>query len=376
MIVYSIGLQFDDNRPPHLTLLDCLKCVEEKDNDETTKAWQRAFTTFVPKYRTQLQQLWLHSIPSLAIAEAVRDYPRLVSLSLSIGKSVRESHVSELTAVGQLLALHAEQLTELSLGVSQYVHADELGTLQQLVRPMPRLRNLRFLGNKTWLLWLSALVPHTCKVSYSVRDNELTEELCAFASSVDLTDGLSQPELLARCTNLRNLEVYGFAEEATFLRHAAPASVRALTIKKSVPPPAEWLAPLRSLERLKIDALPPTLCVTNLVRLCIDWMPYINSERGLLALCDVISACPRLTWFGSHWLPYRRLVVVDMEKLARFAEMRGVEDIRLQITHSGAAHKEAFKAKTRSLRQVGRAFHWLKLHIRKYTVLSSNDNDG
>lgn len=377
-IVSSTGLQFDDNYAAHLRLLDCLKCFEEKVNDETTKCWQHTFTDFVPKYRTQLQQLWLHDIPSLALSNAVQHYPHLSSLSLSIGYGTIGSATPELTAVGQLLALHNEQLTELSLAVSEDVHADELSTMQPLVRPMRQLRNFHFSGNETWLLSLAPLlVPQTCKVSYSIRENKLTEELCAFASSVNLTDGLSKPELLARCTNLSTLVIYGFSDEAIFLRHAAPASVRDLTIKKSVLPPAEWLASFQSLERLKMDTLPVTLCVTNLVRLCIDWMPYINSQRGLLSLCDVISACPRLTWFGSHWIPYRCLVVRDVETLAQFAIGRGVEEMRIQVTYSGAEqHKEPFEAKVHALKQVALSLRWLKLHLREYTVVSSKDYDG
>lgn len=300
----------------------------------------------VLKYAASLKALHLMDAPFED--RLARYYPRLTSLSYHALSSSAAAAKAQQTQVGTLLALHAEQLTELCIS---FPHApSEVPALVGLLRPFPRLRTLDLFAWKDWMSVLAKLIPRDCKVSYSMREDDITEEVCPYLSDIVAFEEVPH-DMLIRCTNLTDLTVAYDSVDAL------PASLRRLSLRDCPILLAQDWSHLRSLRRLKAARLPPSLCTVHLRKLRLDWQPYARSQRGLLALTEVIDACPRLKKLGSTPLLPCDLNVEQLAQLARFAEARGVTVLSVRLAFWVVRHVRAAKALVSPLAWIEVRFH-------------------
>ena len=209
------------------------------------------------------------------------------------------------------------------------------------------------------MFFLATLIPSDCKVSYSKQEDHLSKKVCPYVSELYVTHELPHKKLI-RCTNLTTLDV---SDDSVDLC-ALPASLRLLTLRDCPNMLTQDWAHLRSLQQLKAERLPPSLCTRHLRKLRLDWRPYIDSERGLLALTEVIGACPKLTKLGSTRMCPRDLCIDHLAQLARFAAARGVTKLSVRVTYLMVSHSERDEDYTRvmlALKALARSLPWIKL---------------
>lgn len=165
--------------------------------------------------------------------------------------------------------------------------------------------------------------------AYSTISWSLSPLTCPYVTSLNVRGALAQPQLLAACSRIEELNAHNPAP-SFFTAHIPPPSLKDLSIFGPQVPHA-WFAQLCNLTNLRTVALPLSLVTENLRELGFEWGPLV-AERGLLALCTLLDQCPNLrTFYAVDVLPLSSFSVADLETVALCAQSSGVTDLVVSI---------------------------------------------
>lgn len=182
-------------------------------------AFHDAPSDFVLKYATALETLHLPYVRTDELdPQLVRHYPRLTSLSIE-ESAFNRGEVAAATAIGRLIALHTDQLTDLDLSLQSEDPAQAPALLAQL-RPFPRLRTFSFFGTSAWFAVLRKLLPHDCKVIRAMIYGTLTQADCHYVTEL----ARAQLPQLGHCSYLTSLTILDVARTGLVAPQGSHAS--------------------------------------------------------------------------------------------------------------------------------------------------------